>query len=109
MDEGLEDIYRESLDTSVKMGVDILTRLGHRHYSAYRAAQNFIKYDEASMRKLAADRHDKERYIYRVREEIEVQESQLKVDHTFQSADADHAWDSEQMREAVKQGERVRS
>ncbi|MEL6695219.1 MAG: monovalent cation:proton antiporter-2 (CPA2) family protein [Bacteroidota bacterium] len=110
LDEGIEDIYRESLDTSVKMGVDILKRLGHRHYSAFRAAQNFIKYDEASMRKLAADRHDRKQYISRVREEIQIQESQLKVDmrRRNQSGDTDHAWDSEQMREATKNGQPVR-
>jgi len=92
------------------MGVDILKRLGHRHYSAFRAAQNFIKYDEASMRKLAADRHDRKQYISRVREEIQIQESQLKVDmrRRNQSGDTDHAWDSEQMREATKNGQPVR-
>jgi CPA2 family monovalent cation:H+ antiporter-2 len=101
LDEGVDDVYRESLDTSVKMGVDILTRLGHRHYSAHRAAQNFIKYDEASMRKLSADRHDRKQYISRVREEIELQESQLQEDLNFKPSETDHAWDSEQMREAI--------
>jgi voltage-gated potassium channel Kch len=104
LDDGLEDIYRESLDSSVKLGVDVLTRLGHRSYSAYRAAQNFIKYDEASMRKLAKERHELKQYIFRVREEIESQESQLQEDFNFKPSETDHAWDSEQMREAVNKG-----
>ncbi len=106
LEEGIEDVYRESLDTSVKMGVDILTRLGHRHYSAFRAAQNFIKYDEASLRKLAKERHDTKQYIFRVKEEIESQESQLQEDLNFKPSNTDHAWDSEQMREVINQGEK---
>ncbi|HBB15960.1 MAG TPA: potassium transporter, partial [Syntrophus sp. (in: bacteria)] len=54
MDMGLKDIYRETLDTSVRMGIDVLFKLGFRRYSATRAGQNFLKYDEAAMRQLAA-------------------------------------------------------
>lgn len=46
LDIGIEDIYRESLDTSVRLGVDVLIKLGFRKYSATRAGQNFIKYDD---------------------------------------------------------------
>jgi CPA2 family monovalent cation:H+ antiporter-2 len=103
IDMNVSDIYRETLDTSVKMGVDVLTRLGHRHYSTYRAAQKFIQHDEASMHKLAQNRYDRKEYIFRVREEIESQESQLKEDLNFNPSKTDHAWDSEQMRDAIRQ------
>jgi len=96
--KGVEHIYRESLETSVKMGVDILQQLGFRKYTAYRAAQNFIKYDEAAMRKLTTDRHDKKLYISRVREEIELQETLLREDITARPCKLDHVWDSEEMR-----------
>jgi CPA2 family monovalent cation:H+ antiporter-2 len=80
MDLGVKNIYRESLDTSVRLGVDVLRKLGHRAYSATRAAQNFIKYDEAAMWKLAKERHNQQQYISRVREEIELQERLLRDD-----------------------------
>jgi len=105
LENGIEDVYRESLDTSVKLGVDVLTRLGHRQYSAIRLAQDFIKYDEASMRVLAAERHDKKQYILRVREEIEIQEACMKNDATFVSPESDHAWDSGQIRAAIMKEE----
>ena len=41
MDMGIRNIYRESLDTSVRLGVDALVELGFRRYSATRAGQNF--------------------------------------------------------------------
>lgn len=102
MDAGVKHIYRESLDTSVRMGVEVLRAMGFRAYSATRAAQNFLKYDEESMWKLASERHDQEKYITRVREEIAEQEKLLEDDMSFDPTTTDHAWDSEQMREAIR-------
>ena len=48
IDLGVKDFYRESLDTSVRLGIDVLIKLGYRKYTATRAGQNFIKYDEAA-------------------------------------------------------------
>jgi CPA2 family monovalent cation:H+ antiporter-2 len=98
LDLDVKHIYRESLDTAVRMGVDILKMLGHRTYSAYRSGQNFIKYDEAAMVKLAGERHDKKQYILSVRQQIEEQEELLTQDQTFDPTSTDHAWDSEHMR-----------
>ena len=101
IERGVEHVYRESLDTSVAMGVDVLSALGRRRYTAHRAAQNFIRYDEASMRKLAKERHDTKQYISRVREEIDAQEAQLQADLGYDLSGNDHAWDSEEMRAAM--------
>jgi CPA2 family monovalent cation:H+ antiporter-2 len=101
MDAGVMNIYRESIDTSVRMGVDTLKRLGVRAYSAYRAGQNFIKYDEAALKKLAATRHDMKEYIASVREQIALQEELLKNDLKFSPNMSDDAWDSHAMREAI--------
>ncbi len=104
LDQGVEDFYRESLDTSIRMGVDALRKLGFRAHALARAAKNFRKHDEYSLRRLAEDRHDKQKYILRVREEIECQESLLAADLRAQIPDQGHAWDSEQMRERILKG-----
>jgi CPA2 family monovalent cation:H+ antiporter-2 len=98
LDLGVTNIYRESVDTAVRMGSDILGMLGHRSYSAHRSAQNFIKYDEEAMLKLAKERHDKKQYIISVRQQIMQQEELLAQDQTFDPTSTDHAWDSEHMR-----------
>jgi len=85
----------------VRMGVDVLKELGQRHYSAYRAGQNFIKYDESAMKELAAKRRDTGDYITSVREKIEEQESLLRKDEHHTPSHADHAWNSEELREAL--------
>ena len=46
MNAGMLHVYRESLDTSLRMGVDALTMLGHRAYTAKRLARLFLKHDE---------------------------------------------------------------
>jgi len=99
MDLGVKSIYRESLDSSVRLGVDVLTKLGHRAYSAKRSGQNFIRYDEDAMHELYDNRHDTKQYISQAREQIEQQEKLLKADRFDKTATGDHAWDSKPMRE----------
>lgn len=87
-------IYRESLHTSVQMGVDVLEKLGFRKYTATRKAAEFIRYDEAALSKLASKRGgSSSSYIDSVREEIAMQERLLQEDDLFLSDSNDHAWD----------------
>ena len=95
IDSGVKDIYREALDTSVRLGIDALIKLGVRKYTATRAGQNFIKYDELAMRKLAEHRHDQGAYILTAREQIELQEQLLTNDREVNPTLNDHAWDSD--------------
>jgi CPA2 family monovalent cation:H+ antiporter-2 len=94
LDLGIDQIYRGFLDTSVRAGVDVLANLGHRRFSATRAAQNFIKYDEAAMHQLAPHRHDTSDYISSSREQIRLQEQLLASDRASIHNLNDHAWDA---------------
>jgi CPA2 family monovalent cation:H+ antiporter-2 len=93
LDMGIEDVYRESIDTSVRFGVDVLIKLGVRRYTATRAGQLFIKYDEASFRQLAQHRHDQEAYLVNIREQIALQEQLLENDRKASPNIHDFAWD----------------
>ena len=95
IDLGVNNVYRESLDTSVRLGIDVLIKLGYRKYSATRAGLNFVKYDEAALRKLLKHRHDKSTYIFHAREQIELQEQLLATDREVNPTLTDHAWDSD--------------
>jgi len=101
IDEGIEDVYREHLDTSVRLGVDVMRELGYRAYSAMRAGQNFIKYDEAALKTLGLKRKDEKVYLSAVREQIALQEQLLQNDRQQVPSDNDHAWDSKAMREKI--------
>jgi CPA2 family monovalent cation:H+ antiporter-2 len=101
LDLGVTDIYRESIDTSIRLGVDVLAKLGHRRFSAHRAGQQFFRYDEAALRELAAHRKDMKLYVSRVREQIALQEQLLAEDRGRDATTSDHAWDSSHVRETV--------
>ena len=101
MEMGVNNVYRDSLDTSIRLGVDVLKKLGFRSYTATRAGQNFLKYDEETMRELFELRSNQKDYIIRVREKIEQQEQLLQNDLQINPTSGDHAWDSEHMRNIV--------
>ncbi len=95
---GVEDIYRESLDTSVKLACDVLNQMGFRKYTLHRQAQKFIKSDEEGLRRLSKQSRHEEEYIFKAREEIAMQEKLLEEDLRRGFFTDDHHWDSEQMR-----------
>jgi CPA2 family monovalent cation:H+ antiporter-2 len=91
-EEGFENVYRESLDTSVKVGVDVLRRFGIGAYTATRAGQNFVKYDEAAVRDLAQHRHNEKNYISQARASIALQEQLIERDMGNKAQSADYVW-----------------
>jgi CPA2 family monovalent cation:H+ antiporter-2 len=91
---GVDAVYRDFLDSSLRAGVEVLADLGHRRYTATRAAQHFMKYDEAAMRQLAPHRHDQGVYISNARELIRTQEQLLAKDRADIHNLNDHAWDT---------------
>jgi CPA2 family monovalent cation:H+ antiporter-2 len=95
-------VYREHLDTSVRMGVDILKMLNYRSYTLHRSAQNFIAYDEAAMRQLYKLRHDQSQYVSEARKQIEMQEELLNNDFVKSPSMNDHAWDSDEMKQVLR-------
>jgi CPA2 family monovalent cation:H+ antiporter-2 len=99
MEKGFTKTYRETLHTSVFMGVDVLKAMGFRSYTATRKAQEFLKYDEAAIKRLSEIWKEKDNYILTIKEEMELQEKLLKDDKRFLSEIFDNnAWDSDILR-----------
>lgn len=99
MELGVENIYREHLDTSIRMGQEALEKLGFRAYTVQRLAAQFRKYDEDSLKILAQYKNNQSEYISRVRKQIEIQETLLSGEMSRKFSLNDHAWDSDQMKE----------
>jgi voltage-gated potassium channel Kch len=79
MNAGMLHVYRETVDTSLRLGVDVMKSLGHGEFRANRAARKFLKYDEANLKKLASIR-DEDEYITTARIYIEELEQMLRDD-----------------------------
>lgn len=103
MDLGVDHVYRDTLDTSLKMGVDALKLLGFRAHQAHRASQLFRKHDEEMMSELSKLRHDQGAYLSSAKQAIFNLEQLLKLDLEDQGNDQDLGWDPRAVREEVKQ------
>jgi voltage-gated potassium channel Kch len=99
IDAGVEHVYRETLDSSLELGVATLRALGFRAHRAVRAARTFRIHDEDSVRELAAVRHDKAAYLSRARERIRDLEEVFRTDRAEIQEGRDAAWDTEALRQ----------
>jgi CPA2 family monovalent cation:H+ antiporter-2 len=98
---GVKNIYRENLDTSIRMGQDALKKLGFRAYTVLRLGQSFREYDESALKILAKYKNDEKKYISVGKLQIEQQEALLSGELAKKFSLNDHAWDSENMKEAL--------
>ncbi len=103
MDEGILHIYRETLDSSLRMGVDALRLLGFRKYQAQRAANIFRKHDDKALKHLASIRNDRQEYINLTREKISELEEFITSDIREAEESKDSGWDVESLREEVRE------
>lgn len=93
---GVTHLYRETFDTSLRVGTDVLRMLGFRAYQSQRAAQRFARYDEAALHELAMMRDDRAAYLNRARESVADMEQYLQsdLDRSSASQEGDAAWDT---------------
>lgn len=101
IDYKIAHIYRETLYSAVNMGIDVLVELGYRKYTATRQANQFIKNDEITTRKLAKKRYNKMAYLTTINAEIKWLEQLLKNDLESQKAANNHSWDSEHLKKKM--------
>lgn len=101
MNAGMLHVYRETVDTSIRMGVDALTLLGYRAYTAHRKARTFLRHDERSLKKLAAIRNDEE-YITEARKFIEEIELIIQADRLDRTLDPNEGFDADSLREEAQ-------
>lgn len=103
MNAGMLHVYRETLDTSLRLGIDALNILGFRKYRANRLAYTFRKHDELTLKKLAAI-HNQEEYIIEAKKFIEEIELIIQSDSKDKSLELDAGWDPESLREEARNG-----
>lgn len=81
LDNGIDNIYRETLGTAVDMAVDVLQETGMRKYAARRLGQRFMAIDKASIRKLAKSKDDEDIRLFTTREILQREEDLLAYDN----------------------------
>ncbi|MGC5746094.1 monovalent cation:proton antiporter-2 (CPA2) family protein [Chryseobacterium sp. NFX27] len=81
LNNGIENIYRETLGTAVDMAVDVLHETGMRKYAARRMGQRFMAIDKASIRRLAKAKDDDEILLFTTKEILQREEELLAYDN----------------------------
>jgi monovalent cation:proton antiporter-2 (CPA2) family protein len=99
LDKGVTHVFRETLDTSLRMGVKALSLLGFRSFQAHRAARMFRRHDEDSVQELAQMRHDAKSYLTLARQRIRNLEEILLAELEDRSEVRDAGWDTESLRQ----------
>ncbi|RAJ85308.1 CPA2 family monovalent cation:H+ antiporter-2/glutathione-regulated potassium-efflux system protein KefB [Chitinophaga dinghuensis] len=99
MDLGVLHIYRETVDTSLRLGADALEMLGVRAYHSHRAARTFLRQDEKSIKGLSATRDDKKEFVSALKERIEEMEKLIASDKIRTWLDEGEGWDSSGIRD----------
>ena len=100
IEAGVDHVYRQALDTSLRMGTDVLRLLGFRAYQAHRSAQKFLRHDEESLHELTAERRkDRKVYLNAARQRIEDLEQLLRSDLEDEGLARDIGWDADSLRE----------
>lgn len=81
LNNGINNIYRETLGTAVDMAVDVLHETGMRKYAARRLGQRFMAIDKDSIRKLAKAEEDDEIHLFTTKEILQREEELLAYDN----------------------------
>ena len=93
-DLGIKHVYRETLDSSLRMAADALCLLGQRRYAVYRGIKTFRKHDERYLRELAEMRHDQKELIRGAKQRIADLEKLLSTEMEDVGKSKDLGWDA---------------
>jgi monovalent cation:proton antiporter-2 (CPA2) family protein len=94
IDHGVEQVYRETFDTALRMGSDALTLMGFRAHRIHRAMHSFRTHNERMVREMAAHRGDRKEWIHRLRQRIEDLEKIMTEEADRTGKDKDLGWDT---------------
>ena len=94
IEDGVDRVYRESLDSSIRVGVDVMGILGVPAYEAHRRGRMFRRHDERALREMAGSRADQKAYVHSVRQQTEELERILRSDERTFHPEDDAAWDT---------------
>lgn len=92
---GVTDIFRETLDSSLRMAIEALRELGVRGYQAHRAARKFRAHDERAVKELAELwGKDDQIYFSEARRLVTAVEQAFASDRQKLSDAEDDGWDA---------------
>jgi voltage-gated potassium channel Kch len=107
-DAGVAYVYRETFDSSLRLGTAALELLGMRSYRAHRVARAFRHHDEALLRETARERQKSGEWIQFSKTRSDDLLKVLRAEHS-QQKEEDAGWDTEGIRAGIKKRIQIRA
>ena len=104
LDTGVEDVYREALDSALRLGVDALRAIGFRSHQATRSAHRFRHYEVEALKELYDLRHDEKLYMSTAKQKVHDLERLLISELERVDENRDAGWDAESIRRDFADG-----
>lgn len=98
LDRGVQNVYRETYDSSLRVGVDAMRLLGLGAHRAERLARIFRRHDDAAVRDMAALRDDEDRLVAGARAALSALDAAMQVDRAEREDLEDSGWELPQGR-----------
>ncbi len=93
IDMGIDQVFRDTLDSSLRMASEVLVAMGYRKYQTANSVRTFRRHDEQYLRELTTVRHDQDRYIHETTQRIKALEQILMLEHENIGKDKELGWD----------------
>lgn len=99
---GIEQIFRETMGSSLEMGEASLRKLGVRAHTAHRIALRWHDHDEAALAEMLKYAGTEQSvWMNEAKKALENFENSMKSELTGKAVDHDAGWDNESLREEV--------
>ena len=98
LDKNIDGVYREYLDSSLKIGGDALAFLGKRKFQIEKSKKTFRRYDEQYLRELSEIRQEKSQYMKSAKEKINSLEKIIAEDKERTHNNQNTGWDTEYLK-----------
>jgi len=104
LDRKVDGLKRDTFESSLKLGTEVLTHLGYNNYSAHRLAGTFRQHNEKVMHELYRHhRDDEKKYLSEAKKYASELEELLQAENEDASHGHDSSWDVSSRREEVQE------
>ncbi len=103
VEAGVDRVYRETLDSSLRIGLDVMKEMGLPAFESLRRVRRFRQHDERALREMSGQQRDRKNYIHLVRQQSEELERLLCVDRDDPEVSVDAAWDIDGLRAEIRE------
>lgn len=100
----VEDFDRDTFESSLQLGVKVLSRLGYQRYQAHRLAQTFREHHHMVIRELCQHHgEDEKKYLSESKKYANELEEIIRTEQEDSSHQTDSSWDVDTLREEIRE------